>query len=220
MVSSRKITQPVRPVAPYIGGKRNLAATLVDRIEAIPHITYAEPFIGMGGVFLRRRSAPKVEVINDLSRDVANFFRILQQHYPQFLETLKWQVTIGARFDITRLTPMLEDVHQRLSNVVIECLPWEAFIPRYDRPETLFYLDPPYYGCESYYGPGFDRSQFEQLAQVLAGIKGRFLMCLNDTPVVRSIFDDLHIDTVDATYSVNSGAAKRVTEVIISNICP
>jgi DNA adenine methylase len=44
---------PVRPAAPYIGGKRILARRLVSLIETIPHRTYAEPFVGMGGVFLR-----------------------------------------------------------------------------------------------------------------------------------------------------------------------
>lgn len=34
---------------------------------------------------------------------------------------------------------MLEDLHARLSGVVIECLDFGAFIQRYDAPETLFY---------------------------------------------------------------------------------
>lgn len=45
---------PVRPVAPYIGGKRNLSRRLVERIGAVSHDTYAEVFVGMGGVFFRR----------------------------------------------------------------------------------------------------------------------------------------------------------------------
>lgn len=122
----------------------------------------------------------------------------------------------GARFDVTRITPLLEEVHMRLAGVVIECLPWDAFIRRYDRPGTLFYLDPPYYGCEHYYGPGFDRGQFEQMAALLATIRGRFLMSLNDAPAVRAIFSAFRIETVETTYSVNVGAGKRVQEVIIS----
>jgi DNA adenine methylase len=47
------------------------------RIDAVPHETYAEPFVGMGGIFFRRRWAPRREVINDISRDVATLFRIL-----------------------------------------------------------------------------------------------------------------------------------------------
>jgi DNA adenine methylase len=70
--------RPVTPVAPYQGGKRNLSRRLVARIEKTPHDVYAEPFVGMGGIFLRRRFAVKAEVINDYSRDVATFFRILR----------------------------------------------------------------------------------------------------------------------------------------------
>lgn len=49
--------QPVRPISPvagYIGGKRQLAKRLVSIINATPHTLYAEPFVGMGGVFFRR----------------------------------------------------------------------------------------------------------------------------------------------------------------------
>lgn len=51
-------------------------------------------------------------------------------------------VAASARFDVGRLGPLLDEVHQRLSGVVIECLPYEQLITRYDRPRTLFYLDP------------------------------------------------------------------------------
>lgn len=98
-VSTLEPVEPCLPVAPYIGGKRNLAKRLIARIEAVPHRTYAEPFIGMGGVFLRRRLRPKAEVINDASKDVATLFRILQRHYPQFLETLKFSITTRAEFE-------------------------------------------------------------------------------------------------------------------------
>lgn len=47
--------RPVSPVAGYIGGKRNLAKRICAIIERTPHSSYAEPFVGMGGIFLRRR---------------------------------------------------------------------------------------------------------------------------------------------------------------------
>jgi DNA adenine methylase len=53
----------------------------------------------MGGVFFRRRSRPKMEVINDINRDVVNLFRILQRHFQQLLDVLKWQVCSRAEFD-------------------------------------------------------------------------------------------------------------------------
>ena len=80
MGNSWRSVDTTHPAAGYVGGKKQLARSLVARIEAIDHRLYAEPFVGMGGVFLRRRRAPRVEAINDASRDVATFFRVLQRH--------------------------------------------------------------------------------------------------------------------------------------------
>lgn len=257
---------PVKPIAPYIGGKRNLAKCLVARINAVPHETYAEVFVGMGGVFLRRDQRPKGEVINDWSEDVATFFRVIQHHYVPFLDMLRFQITsragfeklmamepasltdlqrsarflylqrlafggkvngrhfgvvtgAGARFDVSKVAPMIEAVHERLAGVIVERLPWSAFIARYDRPGTLFYLDPPYYGCETDYGRDmFGREEFEAMAQQLRGIEGRFILSLNDHPEVRRIFDGFAIDGEQVRYSVGGMAnSKMAGEVIISN---
>lgn len=255
----------VRPPAPYIGGKRVLAKRLVALIAETPHTTYAEPFVGMGGVFFRRTARPKSEVINDWSEDVSNFFRILQHHYVAFLDMLRFQITSragfekllalesrsltdlqraarflylqktafggkvagrhfgvnpsgGARFDVAKLGPVLEAVHERLSGVVIERLPWSDFIARYDRPGTLFYLDPPYFGCERDYGADmFDRGEFERMARQLAGIRGSFILSLNDHPEVRRIFAGFAFRDEEVRYSVggNGSNAHLAREVII-----
>ncbi len=68
---SKEIVKPLRGIAPYVGGKRVLAGHLVGLIEKVPHVTYVEPFVGMGGVLFRRRHRAKLEVVNDLSGDVA-----------------------------------------------------------------------------------------------------------------------------------------------------
>lgn len=249
--------RPAAPPAPYIGGKRNLARRVIERIDAIPHDLYAEPFLGMGGVFLRRDRKPPVEIVNDMSRDVANLFRILQRHYQPFLDTLKWQLTsradfdrlnkaeadtltdleraarflylqrtafggkvagrsfgisrtTPARFDLTKLASLLEAVHERLSSVVIECLDFEVFLRRYDRPGTLFYVDPPYWGSEGDYGRElFGRADFERLAAVLRQLQGRWLLSLNDRPEVRQLFAGLPIEEVDTTYTLGGGAGAR-----------
>lgn len=90
---------PVRPVAPYVGGKRSLAKRLTAMIATVPHTTYAEPFVGMGGIFLRRASRPKGELINDWSGDVSNLFRILQRHYVQLMDVMRFQITTRSDFD-------------------------------------------------------------------------------------------------------------------------
>ena len=220
------------------------------------HSTYAEPLVGLGGIFLRRTSRPRAEAINDISRDIATLFRILQRHYPQFLDVLKFQLTTRtefnrlvdtnpdtltdleraarflylqrtafggkvsgrnfgvsrdrpARFNLTTLEPMLEDLHARLSGVVIECLPWADFLRRYDGPGTLFYLDPPYWGCEDMYGKAvFARADFARLAAALSGLQGRFILSINDVPAIRETFAGFDIETVETTYTISNGAAQ------------
>lgn len=90
---------PVRPVAPYIGGKRNLARRLTALIEATPHDTYAEAFVGMGGIFFRRRRRPRCEIINDLSGDVANLFRCMRAHPEALIAAAALQLQTRADFD-------------------------------------------------------------------------------------------------------------------------
>lgn len=90
---------PVSPAAAYLGGERNLSRHLVARIEQIPHELFADVFGGMLGVFLRRRSRPKVEAINDISADIANFFRVLQEHPAYLIDQLRYRVASRAEFD-------------------------------------------------------------------------------------------------------------------------
>lgn len=261
------IVSSTHPAAAYIGGKRRLAKPITRAIDRIPHHNYAETFIGMGGVFLRRvRKAPS-EVINDWSEDVATFFRILQRHYVAFLDMLRFQLTTRAGFerllridpstmtdlersarflylqrlafggkvagrsfgvspgepagfDVTKLGPLLEAIHERLAGVVIERLPWQAFVDRYDRAETLFYLDPPYYGSEGDYGRElFDRGQFPIMADTLRGIAGNFLLSINDHPEIRRIFDGFAMAELRLIYSIAGGGHEtEARELVISNL--
>ena len=95
----------VRTPAPYQGGKRNLSKRLCAIIERTPHCTYAEPFVGMGGIFLKRSRAAPVEVINDISGDVATFFRILREHNGYFLEQMRFLLTSRHEFDRQKAMP-------------------------------------------------------------------------------------------------------------------
>jgi DNA adenine methylase len=239
-----------RPVAPYVGGKKQLAAELARRIEKTPHALYAEVFVGMAGVFFKRATAPKVEVINDLNRDIATFFRVLQNHYQALMDMLKWQLTSReefdrlkgqdperltdlqraarflylqrttfggkvagrtfglattgpARFDVAKLSPILAAAHERLSGVWIECLSWEALLDRWDRPDALFFLDPPYHGTEDYYGRGlFSAEDYERLAARLERLQGRFILTINDTAATRAAFRPFAIEPASLSYSV------------------
>ena len=112
---------------------------------------------------------------------------------------------------------MLADLHERLAGVVIERLPYADLIRRYDGPDVLFYLDPPYVGCEGDYGAGFERADFERLADQVAGIAGRFILSINDTPLAREVFGRFAIEEVPVTYTIcaANGAGERAGELIV-----
>ena len=258
---------PTRPIAPWLGGKRNLAKRICALIDAdAAHRTYAEPFVGMGGIFLRRSRRPQAEFINDLGRDVYNLFRVLQEHYVAFLDLLRFQITTQAnfnrlvavdpetltdmqraarflflqrcafggkisgrnfglstdrpgRFNLTTLEPDLEALHSRLSGVTITCLDFAEFLRRVDRPDALFYLDPPYWGCESDYGKLlFSRARFEELATSLGALKGRFILSLNDVQGVRETFAGFRFEEVRTTCTIGAkGAQPERAELLITN---
>ncbi|MBL3610997.1 DNA adenine methylase [Rhodovulum sulfidophilum] len=257
-------TVPATPVAPWKGGKKALHRRIIERIEAIPHRTYVEPFLGMGGVFLRRSWRPRLEVANDLNGEITNLFRVLQRHYPQLMEVMRFQITsrreferlracdpatltdleraarflylqrlafggqlrgvfavqpgCGPRFSLARIGPLLDAAHARLDGVVFENLPWQEVLARYDGPQALFYLDPPYWGGEDDYGKGlFDRDQFAELAERLGRIEGAFVLSINDRPEIRDLFGAFVIEEVRLNYSVSKGGATAARELIIAN---
>ncbi|WP_369386070.1 DNA adenine methylase [Sphingomonas parapaucimobilis] len=89
--------------APYLGGKRNLAKRITAMIDATPHRSYVEPFVGMGGIFLRRARPAKAEVINDISGDVVTFFRVAQRHPDALDDTVRQQLASREDFDRLKL---------------------------------------------------------------------------------------------------------------------
>jgi DNA adenine methylase len=81
----------------------------------------------------------------------------------------------------------LSDAHLRLTETVIENLPWADCIKRYDRAHTLFYCDPPYWGTEGY-GVDFGLEQYAIMADLARSIKGKIMISVNDIPEMREAF--------------------------------
>src|SRR5215472_7511488 len=244
----------------YIGGKRALAKQIIEMFPL--HTTYVEAFCGGAQVFFRKPPS-MVEVINDLDRDVVNFFRVAQAHADELIRTMRFMVASRSWFDlmmrtdpetltdvqraarylyltkntyaslvrrrnygtnVTQLPPfnperlpeLLEETRQRLARVQIENLPYQDVLRRYDRPTTLFYLDPPYYD-RTLYRFNLTHNDFVKMAERLQGIKGKFVLSLNDVPQVRAIFASFKIHSVEHHYTAQKVAGKRFKEVVITN---
>ncbi len=169
---------------------------------------------------LKRFKSEKPEVLTDIQRAV-RFYYLLKNGYSSRIHNPTFAVctTRRSHFNLLRIEEELSAAHLRLSRVYIENMHYEKLIERFDRPHTFFYIDPPYYGCENYYGKGiFEREDFNKLKEILAGIKGKFIMSINDTAPIRKTFSDFRIEKVRTTYSVAGGNKQTsVTELLVMN---
>jgi DNA adenine methylase len=164
--------------------------------------------------------ATPADTLTDIQR-AARFYYLAKNSFGAKIRTPTFGIsaTGAPRLNLLRLEEDLSEAHLRLARVFIENKPYEAVIERYDRPGTLFYLDPPYWGCETDYGVGiFARDDFRRLAEQLAHVKGKFILSLNDRPEVREVFGAFRLEAVTTRYSVSASARKApVGEVLITN---
>ncbi|MDR3278514.1 MAG: DNA adenine methylase, partial [Oscillospiraceae bacterium] len=103
----------------------------------------------------------------------------------------------GQPCELGRRYPAIRGAHVRLGGVVIENKDFEALLRQYDREDAFFYLDPPYYGTEDYYGGvDFTPDDHARLRGALAGIGGKFLLSYNDCPEIRELYGDFNIEAI------------------------
>lgn len=202
-----------RPALKYFGGKWQIAPWIIERLPA--HTCYVEPFCGAASVLLRKEPA-RVEVINDRSGDVVNFFRVLRDQADEIIGRLEvtpyaadeyavsyetsddpvegarrffvrcWQGFNGSadtkaargfrRYhgrniagEFCGAVENLLAVAARLRSVTIENIDWAVAIDKYDRPGTLFYVDPPYLmrtRSEGRYDKGYGRFEIDAATHV------------------------------------------------------
>ena len=130
---------------------------------------------------LRRKGTTSVQ-------RAAWFYQIIRQSYASALTSFGNQP-----HDLWADFPLIEQAHRRLARVVIENKDFEKLIRHYDRPESLFYCDPPYHCTEGYYSnigeDGFTEKDHIRLRDALMSIQGKFLLSYNDDPFVRELYD-------------------------------
>ncbi|UCE26837.1 MAG: DNA adenine methylase [Candidatus Coatesbacteria bacterium] len=109
---------------------------------------------------------------------------------------------------------------ERLDRVYIEDLDFEDVIEKYDGPDTIFFVDPPYPGRERYYNGGFKPEDHERLRDVLAGTRGKWLLTYADTREIRELYGGYHIRAETVPYSASLDRGKRrppANELVISD---
>lgn len=147
------------------------------------------------------------ETLTDVQR-AARFFYLQQLAFGGKVEGQTFgTATTAPPINLLRIEENLSAAHLRLASAYIENLPWHVCMERYDRPHTLFYLDPPYWQTEGY-GVPFPWAEYERMAQVMAGLKGKAILSINDHPDIRACFKAFEFETLAIDYTVG-GAANR-----------
>jgi DNA adenine methylase len=155
--------------------------------------------------------------LTDIQR-AARYLYLLKNSFASLVRNpnYHWHVVQPPGFNLERLPEIIDNTHKRLARVQIENLPYESVLKRYDRPTTLFYLDPPYFR-RKLYRYNLEDADFAKLAERLAAIRGKFILSLNDVPEVRALFRRFHIHGVELPYTAQKKAGRRYREVIITN---
>ncbi|MBS0353049.1 MAG: DNA adenine methylase [Proteobacteria bacterium] len=250
-----------KPIFPWIGGKRRLAKTILPLFPE--HTCYVEPFCGGAALFFMKEPS-KAEVLNDVSGDIVNLYRVIQHHLEEFVRQFRWALvsresflhhreakvtgmtdiqraarffylqklcfggkavgqtfgtsaTSPAKLNLLRIEEDLSLAHLRLSRATVEHLPWLECARRYERPDTLFFMDPPYWGTEGY-GVDFGLEQYDLMAEFAKRTQASVMITVNDIPEMRRAFAGLTLRSESINYTVGGAAnAKATRELIITN---
>ena len=99
----------------------------------------------------RRLMAANPETLTDIQRAARYLYLQRTCYGGRVYQRTFGTITMGKpRLNLFTLEETLETVWRRLAQVLIECMDFRELIARYDRPHTLFYLDPPYWDIVGY----------------------------------------------------------------------
>jgi DNA adenine methylase len=108
----------------------------------------------------------------------------------------------------------------RFRDVIIENRDFEDIFRIYDRPETVFFCDPPYTQGEF----SWSSSEHECLAKCLQQLKGKFLLTIDDSLLARQLYGDFRLitvlDGVASSSTRGGGKAKRMRHLVLANYEP
>ena len=82
---------------PYIGGKFYMLKKLYPLFPKHHH--YVEPFCG-SCVVLLNKSKSKVEIVNDVDKEIYNFFNVVKNKHDDFYESFKYTFASRVRYNL------------------------------------------------------------------------------------------------------------------------
>jgi DNA adenine methylase len=155
------------------------------------------------------------------------FFYLIMSSWGGELGSIRFQTSISDGGHGNRLIGALETLeqrikpaHDRLKTVIIEHLPWEECVDRYDDERTFFYLDPPYPGNKCNYERNMrSLSDHVKLVARLKMAKSRWLLTTYDSKSMRELFAGYHFRSISFASGM-AGNGYRNVELIVTNFLP
>jgi DNA adenine methylase len=178
-----------------------------------------------------RLSCLEPEQLTDIQRAHRFYYLIMagwggELKYPRFATSITdgghGNRLIGA---LKTLRERLVPVHERLRTVIIENLDWQECFKRYDRANTVMYIDPPYpeNGC-NYAHNMRSWEEHQALAEKLNHSQCRWILSSYDTPEIRKLYENEYILAVQSFSGMKAekNGHERVLnkEVLIMNYVP
>ena len=183
---------------------------LADQLEIIDRTT---PTSLMGEAEKLKTSLRKRSDYRDVRQAAAYLMRV-RNSYSSSGRSFACQP-----FSVRTLFTQIWEMSRRLENVIIEQQSFEVLIPHYDRDDSFFYGDPPYYDSEYVYDAEFGWDHHVLLRDTLAKCKGKWLVSQVDCQEIRYLFREYQILDFKRIHPMvqKSAPGKQFGELLIGN---
>ncbi len=161
------------------------------------------------------------ELFSDVKRAFAVFI-MSHQSYSAILNSTwscgKTENTSERKFHRKKVF-FVKEFSSRLEGVQIECRDALETIATRDTKDSFFYVDPPYYNAHCAHYGGYRAEDFERLLQLLARIKGKFLLSSYPSDLLRKYArrNKWFVKTINANICVQGAKKRKKTEVLVGN---
>jgi len=88
----------------------------------------------------------------------------------------------------------INEYKERLKNTKIFSSDYKNIIKKFDSVNTFFFLDPPYEESKELYEN--DVIDYEEMNDILSKIKGKFLLTMNSSSIIKNIFKNFNIKEI------------------------
>jgi len=82
----------------------------------------------------------------------------------------------------------LRELNRRLDRVLVENLPWQKCLERYDGEGIFFFLDPPYFSGYQYDVQTWTAEDHQTLRDRIFALQGEWILTYDDVPEVRDLY--------------------------------